>query len=101
MDEVLAQWCNSVMFLWNMANPSRKIDKAVEWDIDTWLGREGKEFAINKMLKIKFWTDLKPIPGAIEGMRALNKAGHDIKIVTQILPEVGGASYEGKIEWIK
>ncbi len=47
-----------------------------------------------------FFTNLEPMPGAIDGMKSLIDMGHDVKIASKT-PLSAGVSYHGKIEWIR
>ncbi len=102
MDEVLCQWSNAVMRAWNAAHPDLTVHEVTRWDTNGFLGHpEARYFSRALMLKPEFWEELIPVPGAISGMRRLVASGHEVRIATQVLPEIGGASYEGKLRWLR
>lgn len=101
MDEVLCYWSPRVVDLWNLAHPDKAIAGATRWDTNGFIGHaEAQYFTRYLMRQESFWSSLTPLPGAPEGFTKLLDAGHDVRIVTQVLPDVGGAAYQGKLEWI-
>lgn len=101
LDEVCAQWSNRMVELWNAEHPDRVVKSVGVWSTDTFLGQGSKFFVRSHMRDVDFWANLEPVPGAVAGIRTLVSEGHDVRIVTQVLPEAAGASYEGKLKWIK
>jgi 5'(3')-deoxyribonucleotidase len=57
------------------------------------------EFEVHKMYEPGFFFKLKPLPGALAGVRALMRLGYDIHILTQPVAE-SAHSYSEKVQWI-
>lgn len=100
-DEILAQWWKGVTKAWNFAYPKKLVTEVTTWDTAGVLGAGGETFIESLMSQKYFWYMLDPVPGALEGMKKLHDLGHELRIVTHVLPAFGGASYDGKIAWIK
>lgn len=47
-----------------------------------------------------FWSEMKPIPGAIESLEYLHSQGHELKIVTAVPLEARQCCYE-KLVWVE
>jgi 5'-nucleotidase len=111
-DEVLAEWGKRILEWYNL-------DKAIEareqnlpaprvftledmkhWELKMNLGPGSEVYLRNYMRYPNFYQDLEPVEGAIEGMKALIDAGHEVKIVTSI-PKCAGLAYEGKLQWLR
>lgn len=56
-------------------------------------------FDVNKMYEVGFFLNLKPIPGALSGVRALIRKGYDVQICSQPVAE-SAHSYSEKVQWI-
>lgn len=70
------------------------LERMVEWGPHRY-AKAGK--SVYKYLsKPGFFRDLSPIPGAIEGVRALVQRGHDVVVVT-----AARNGHRDKIEWIR
>lgn len=70
------------------------LDRMVEWGPHRF-ARAGK--SVYKYLsKPGFFRDLRPIPGAIDGMRRLVDLGHDVVVVT-----AARNGHRDKIDWLK
>jgi len=48
----------------------------------------------------EFFTDLEPVPGAVEGMHQLQKDGHELIIATKC-PKSAGHAFHGKLSWVR
>lgn len=110
-DEVLAEWGKRILEWYN-------VDKLIEakelgtefkpftledmkhWELKMNLGPGSEVYLRNYMRYPNFYQDLEPVPGAIDGMKALIAAGHEVKIVTSI-PKCAGLAYEGKLQWLR
>jgi 5'-nucleotidase len=111
-DEVLAEWGTRILEWYNK-------DKAIEakeqglppprvftledmkhWELKLNLGPGSEVYLRNYMRYPNFYQDLEPVPGAIDGMKALMDMGHEVKIVTSI-PKCAGLAYEGKLQWLR
>lgn len=57
------------------------------------------EFTVHKMYEPGFFLNLKPLPGALSGVRALIRLGHDVHILTQPVAE-SALSYTEKAAWV-
>lgn len=101
-DEILCYWSARVLELWNKAHPDKQVANVSTWDTNGFLGHpEAMYFSRAQMLKPEFWANLEPVPGATMGMKQLLEDGHDVMIATQVLPDVGGPAYDGKLQWIR
>jgi 5'(3')-deoxyribonucleotidase len=101
MDDTICQWSDAVRDTWNKSHPDKQIAQISTWDlVDLIPHAEARYFTQALMRKVSFWENLRPVPGAILGVETLLKQGHEIRIVTQILPYVGGPAYEGKLNWL-
>lgn len=101
-DEVLCGWTKAVVKAWNAAHPEKLAPPVTRWDTNGFLDHpEARYFPRSLMLKPEFWLGLEAIKGAREGMLALFEMGHEVRIATQVLPEVGGPAYEGKLQWVR
>lgn len=70
------------------------IDKQVEWGPHRY-AKAGK--SVYKYLSMPgFFRDLRPIPGAIDGMRSLIERGHDVVVVT-----AARNGHRDKIDWLR
>lgn len=56
-------------------------------------------FDISKMYEVGFFLNLKPIPGALSGVRKLISKGYDVQILSQPVAE-SAHSYIEKVQWI-
>jgi 5'(3')-deoxyribonucleotidase len=56
-------------------------------------------FDVAKMYEPGFFRNLKPIPGALVGVRQLIRMGFDVQILSQPVAE-SAHSYQEKVEWI-
>lgn len=100
MDEVLACWVERVLEWWNQDNGTALTpDDVKSWNIIESMGPEAKYFLRSCMRSGDFW-DLKPIDGAIEGMKKLIDDGHDVIIVTAV-PRHAAIAYDRKLEWLR
>lgn len=54
---------------------------------------------VYKMYEPGFFYDLKPVPGALTGVRALMRMGYDVHILSRPVAE-SFASYSEKAKWI-
>lgn len=57
------------------------------------------EFTVNAMYEPGFFLSLRPVEGAVSGVRALMRLGYDVHILTQPLAE-SSHSYMEKVQWI-
>jgi 5'(3')-deoxyribonucleotidase len=62
-------------------------------------GEKTNEFSVHAMYEPGFFLSLKPIEGALTGVRALIRLGYDVHILTQPLAE-SAHSYQEKVQWI-
>jgi len=95
MDGVLCDLIDKWFSLYNAEYGDRlHVDALAEWGPHRY-ARAGK--AIYKYLtRPGFFRDLKPIPGAIEGVRALLARGHDVVVVT-----AARRGHGDKLFWIR
>ena len=111
-DEVLAEWGTRILEWYNKDKaieakeqglpPPRifTLDDMKHWELKLNLGPGSEVYLRNYMRYPNFYQDLEPVPGAIDGMKALMDAGHEVKIVTSI-PKCAGLAYEGKLQWLR
>jgi 5'(3')-deoxyribonucleotidase len=96
MDEVLFQFVEAVLERWNNEyDTTFKRDDINAWFMEDTLG-PGSYAVITKWInEPNFFENLRPIPGAIEGLRELMKRGHDVVIATSVSGDVENA-YDSK-----
>lgn len=100
-DQILCLWSERILQWWNEdMGTSLTIDQITDWDVHKCLGPEGKYFIRSCIRYPEFYRDLDPVPGAIEGVRSLIDAGHDV-IVATACPKMAAISYVGKVEWLR
>ena len=106
-DEVLAQFVVKVLDRWNNENgTSFTRDQVNMWHLGATLGvsrsGESTESWLNRLMaEPGFFSDLKPVDGALDGInKLLDDHNHDIVIATSISDGIKNA-YDGKTEWIK
>ncbi len=101
MDQVLAQWAERFLEWFNHdKGTSHTMDDLLHWDMGVNLDLDNDDYMRSIMRCPEFW-DLNPVPGAIEGMKALIDAGHDVLIVSAVPRCAAGAAYHGKLQWIR
>lgn len=59
-----------------------KVEDIVDWDIGNFVPAEHKQALYDIISRPGLYESLKPLPGAIDGLEALRKAGHEVIIVT-------------------
>lgn len=97
-DGVLAQWHERMLELYNKEyGISFTPDQISRWKFSENFPGSRDHIPIDYR---KFYRELEPVPGAIEGMRELVRAGHDVTIATAVSHEAP-ESYVGKVEWVK
>lgn len=65
-----------------------------------WSAEYNEDYNRHPQSRVGFFRDLKPLPGAIEGFKALVGAGHDVYILTA--PSIKNPhSWSEKAEWIE
>ncbi len=110
-DEVLAEWGKRILEWYNVDKLIEAkelgtefkpftLDDMKHWELKMNLGPGSEVYLRNYMRYPNFYQDLEPVPGAIDGMKALIDAGHEVKIVTSI-PKCAGLAYEGKLQWLR
>jgi 5'(3')-deoxyribonucleotidase len=101
MDDVIVDWKQQVLDYWNEDRPDqrRTINQMTNWDIVDDLGEHARFYIRAYMRYPNFYQDIKPIHGAIEGVRMLLKT-HEVAIVTAT-PKSAGMAYEGKLQWLR
>lgn len=100
-DEVLADFLGGLFLRWNEIHGTGLTRADVrEWNLTRVLGPEAKEWIIKTLSHPRFFAELSPMPGAIDGMTKLRDRGHDMMIVTHVDPDITGA-FDGKREWVR
>lgn len=94
MDEVVCdfvgEFCKRV---------GRKREEVTTFDVSDCLGIERKRFC-EVISDPTFFRSLDPIEGALDGLKAVRDAGHELVVVTTISDDVTG-SYDAKLDWLK
>ena len=99
-DQVLANWVGRVLEWYNEDHGTKhSVDDVHDWGLSI-LGESGKYFVRSVIRYPDFYQDLEPIPGAIEGVKALIDKGHDVVIVSAVPPSAGHC-YHGKLVWLR
>jgi 5'(3')-deoxyribonucleotidase len=101
-DEVLAHWVDKVLLWYNedFQTSFTRHDVKDYWAMQDILGPAGKHFIRSCMRWPEFYTRLEPVQGAIEGVKELIDAGHEVRIVTAV-PVSAGIAYHGKTQWLR
>lgn len=100
MDEVLAQWLEKVVRYYNEDYGTSFTRNDIQtWDVCLNLG-PGSETALRSYMRYdRFYDDLEPMPGALEGVKKLVDDGHDVMIATAV-PKSATMAYSGKVAWL-
>lgn len=103
-DQVLCDWKGRVVQYWN-EDTGENLDQdrdCKHWDTAQDLGYEkgGGHFIRSVMRHPDFYTNLEPLPGAIEGLAFLRDQGHELRIVSSV-PKQAAIAYHGKLEWLR
>lgn len=100
-DEVLAQFTARILEWWNEDHKTDiKVEDCKTYWLEETLGPRSAYFIKSCMREPKFFADLDPIPGAIEGMKELHDRGHELVIASKV-PLNAGIGFYGKVEWIR
>ena len=102
-DEVLAQFTARILEWWNQDHPNQKpvvVEDIGNYWLEQTLGERAAYFIKACMRYPDFFTNLEPIPGAIEGMKTLHDEGHELIIATKC-PTSAGIAFHGKIAWMR
>ena len=101
-DQVICKFVERVLEWYNedYGTNFRDTDVKDYWALETILGPPGKPFLRSCMRYPETYRDLEPVEGAIEGVKMLIDAGHDVVIATAV-PRSAGIAYHGKLEWIR
>jgi 5'(3')-deoxyribonucleotidase len=101
-DEVICQWTARILEWYNQDHKTNFScdDVRDNWYLESLLGPEANHFIRSCMRWPEFYTRLDPVPGAIEGVKALLDRGHEVRIVTAV-PVSAGIAYHGKCQWVR
>lgn len=101
-DQVLAEWVEKVLEWYNQDYKTNFTVNDVQnyFDMEKILGPQGVPYIRSCIRYPDFYSDLKPVDGAIEGVKSLIDAGHDVCIVSAV-PRCGAVSYHGKLVWLR
>lgn len=99
-DQVICQWLERVLQWYNEdRGTSYTREDIVNWDVTSCLPNS-HDFLRAVMRYPELYRDLEPVEGAINGMKTLIEAGHDVVIATYV-PFCAGIAFHGKLEWIR
>jgi len=97
MDSVLADLTTKWYTRYNEDyNDNITAAKVTSWGVEHFVKPECGDKMQDYLDEPGFFADLKPIEGAIEGVRQLSEAGHEIYIVSASRP----AAYTDKYNWL-
>jgi len=100
-DEVLAEWLDKVIEIHNKrCGTTYKKSDVDSWDVSKALGPEYAKTVDLCYSDPDFYSSLLPVPGALEGMRELNRLGHDLIIATAT-PAKAKNAVAAKAFWIE
>lgn len=101
MDEVLADWVGAILERFNAVEGTSFGREDVNmWRMEDTLGPRSNYFIDMTMRDTHFYSSLRPIPGAVEGVRSLIADGHDVVIVTSV-PMSAPIAFDGKVHWLR
>lgn len=89
MDEVLCHFMPKLVELYSI-----DISEVTSWNIDKHMPGATETISIPG-----FYYDLKPLDGAVDGMKKLIEDGHDV-VITTASPKSSRYAYEDKREWV-
>lgn len=96
MDEVLFQFVEHVLERWNREKGTHfNRDDIDAWHMEETLGAGAYTKITEWLNEPDFFDNLKPIPGAMEGVLSLMNSGHDVVIATTVAADVTHA-FDGK-----
>lgn len=99
-DEVIVQWLTTVLEWYNHDFGTTYVrDDVTCWKVTDSLPNS-HHFLRSTMRYPDFYRDLLPVEGAINGVKKLMDAGHDVVIATAI-PKCAPIAHVGKLEWIR
>jgi 5'(3')-deoxyribonucleotidase len=95
MDEVICDFLGKLLREYNMRyNKNIKIEDIKSWSLEQYIGKEG----IGLFKQPLFFSDLEPIPNAIETIRCLIEEGREIFIISSPVNEY---CVFDKYKWVK
>jgi len=101
MDDVLTQtnqhWVDCYNKDWD---DDRTLEHIKGWNIHYWVRPECGKRIYDYLSKPGFYRNMQPVKGAVEGVKSLLAAGHDIVVATAA-PVSSPTSVEEKKEWIR
>ena len=101
MDEVCCKFVQRVVEWYNEDNGTSVTEDDIQtFDMKMGLGPQGEAFIRSYLRYPKFFEELEPIEGAVDGIEKLVSDGHDVAIATAI-PKCAGIAYESKVQWIR
>jgi len=101
MDEVLADWVGGMLHEFNTTEGTSFTREQINmWKVEETLGYRSNYFVDMLMRDTQFYANLKPIPGAVSGVRSLISDGHDVLIVTSV-PMSAPIALDGKVHWLR
>lgn len=101
-DQVICKWAERILERYNVFYKTSftRDDVKDYWAMETILGPQGIPFMKACSSEPEFYTRLDPVEGAVEGMKTLHDAGHELRIVSAV-PIGQELAYHGKAQWLR
>jgi 5'-nucleotidase len=97
-DDVLFDFMGAFLAAWNRRKGTNwTADQVSAWDIEKSLGPGALEFMVACYNRPGFYSNLVPLPGAVEGVRTLISEGHDV-VIASAVPVDSYYAFDGKKE---
>lgn len=99
-DDILAEFTQETLDRYNLERKTTwSVADIKTWHLEDTIGLDICEFIDQQAELHNFYEDLKPVPGALAGMRELVELGHDVLIVSAVPAHIP-MSWHGKIRWM-
>lgn len=101
MDEVMVDTYGLWLELYNRDwNDDRTKSDIKGWNVHTWVKPECGEKIYGYLNRVGFFLGMRPIDGAVTGVKRLVDAGHDVVVATAT-PRNSRFAYEEKQQWLR
>jgi 5'-nucleotidase len=102
LDGVAADFYGSVLSIYNREfGDSLTREDIVSWELSSDIFTKTTTKHLNGYFdRRNFWTDLKPMDGAVESLKYLHSQGHDLMVVTAVPLNSRECCYE-KLVWVE
>jgi 5'-nucleotidase len=97
MDSILADFLKGIVDAYFDDELERvSIESVAKWDHVFPNGKTCRDYFVER----HFFRELAPIPGALDAMQDMHTDGHDLVIVSSVVPELTPHAYAEKAGWV-